>query len=1182
MANISLKTVDANEAVAQVAYLLSEVIALYPITPASPMGEWVDKWRTEKKTNLWGLLPQVVEMQSEGGVAGAIHGALLSGSLATTFTASQGLLLMLPNMFKIAGELLPAVFHVASRTVATHALSIFGDHSDVMAARSTGFALLNSQSVQEAADIAVVAHLSALESSLPFLHFFDGFRTSHEINTVELVDETLLKELVSLEPIMRFRQRALNPEKPLLYGSSQNPDTFFQARERINPYYSACPGIVQTVMDRFGKLTGRYYKLYEYHGDPQATLVVVVMGSAAQTVCSVVDDLNKKGWKTGVVKVRLFGPFDQHRFLSSFPPTTRSIAVLDRCKEPTAAGEPLLLQVSSAILNNALKKDFPFRNIPRVIGGRYGLSSKEFSPAMAKAVFDHLSKEEGWSDFTVGIVDDVSDRSIPLDESYSLEKQYRYEAVFYGLGSDGTVSANKNTVKIVGEEGKLFAQGYFVYDSKKSGSLTISHLRFDTQPIAAPYLVEKPHFVGCHQFEFIFKYDVLKGIQKEGILLLNSPFGAEQTWSKLPEAVQKKIKDKKIRFFIIDAYKIAKESGLGSRINTIMQVSFFELSKLIAIEDALTFIKKHIRSSYGYRGEEVINRNYEALEKARTALFEIDYEQKPFSSIPQFSLIPKEAPRYVKEVIGKMIALEGDKLPVSSFSPYGDFPTATSQWEKRNISIEVPLWEPSVCIQCGKCVIACPHSVIRAKVYEPSYLEKAPRGFLKAQPRYPEWEGLLYSIAVSEADCTGCQICVDVCPAFDKYQPAKKALNMTVRKDLFDESRMEHFAFFESLPDVEKDKIDCQSLRDVALLRPLFEYPGACAGCGESPYLKLLSQLFGDRMLIANATGCSSIYGGNLPTTPWAKDKEGRGPAWANSLFEDNAEFGLGLYLGVDQLRNLTQKRLLDLTKKGVIENGLVQDLIEAEEKSPKEYSDQRKRIKLLQEKLKTLEQPEAYELLKLSGYLSRKSVWIIGGDGWAYDIGLGGLIHVLALNYKVNVLVLDTEVYSNTGGQASKATPRGAVAKFAASGKTTPKMDLALMAISLGNVYVASVAVGADEEHTINAFLEADAFEGPSLILAYAHCIAHGIDMAKAMHHQKSVVASGRWPIFRYNPKGYADGKHLKLDWTRLIEGFEKTELSENRFRMLFLSDPERAEDLLALALADCRNRVEYYKKMN
>ncbi|QSR85909.1 pyruvate:ferredoxin (flavodoxin) oxidoreductase [Candidatus Methylacidiphilum infernorum] len=1182
MASVPLKTVDANEAVARVAYLFSELIALYPITPASPMGEWADKWRMEKRTNLWGLLPRVVEMQSEGGVAGAIHGALLSGSLATTFTASQGLLLMLPNMFKIAGELLPAVFHVASRTVATHALSIFGDHSDVMAARSTGFALLNSQSVQEAADLAVVAHIAALEASIPFIHFFDGFRTSHEINTIEPVGEEVMRELLPRNAILKFRQRALNPDKPLLYGSSQNPDVYFQARERVNPYYTNCPGIVQDIMDKLGNRTGRHYKIYDYYGDPQATMVVVVMGSAAETLSLVVDDLNSKGWKTGIVKVRLFSPFDQKRFLSCFPPTTRSIAVLDRCKEPGAAGEPLFLQVSSAILNNISGSHFPFPVLPRLIGGRYGLSSKEFNPAMAKAVFDHLSKVDAWSGFTVGIVDDVSGRSIPVDEAYTVGKKESYEALFYGLGSDGTVSANKNTVKIMGEKGKGYAQGYFVYDSKKSGSMTISHLRFSPKPITAPYLVQRANFVGCHQFEFIFRYDILKEIENEGILLLNSPYEALETWNKLPREVQRKIKDKKIRFYIIDAYKIAKDCGLGSRINTIMQLAFFKLTNLIPFEEALALMKEHIQISYGYRGEEIVRRNFEALEKAQSALFPFPAQEALLGTVPLPSLIPEEAPEYVKTVIGEMMALRGDKLPVSSFSPYGAFPTATSRWEKRNISLEVPLWEPSLCIQCGQCIMACPHGVIRAKVYERSCLEKAPGDFLKAQARYPQWEGLFYSIAVSEADCTGCALCVEVCPAFDKYQPAKKAINMTMRKDLFEELRKGHFAFFLQLPDVEKEKIDIESLRDVSLLRPLFEFPGACAGCGETPYLKLLSQLFGDRLLVANATGCSSIYGGNLPTTPWAQDSSGRGPAWANSLFEDNAEFGLGLFLGVEQLKNRARLLLGDMAKKGWIEEGLLEELIEAEEKSPREFLEQRKRIQLLKERLKGLALFEARELEAVAGYLSKKTVWIVGGDGWAYDIGLGGLIHVLALNFNVRVLVLDTEVYSNTGGQASKATPRGAVAKFAASGKTTPKMDLALMAISLGNVYVASVSIGADAEHTINAFLEAEAFDGPSLILAYSHCIAHGIDMSKSMHHQKSLVASGRWPIFRYNPKGYADGKHLKLDWTRPIEGFEKTELSENRFRMLFFSNPERAEDLLALALADCRNRLEYYKKIN
>ncbi|TFE70235.1 pyruvate:ferredoxin (flavodoxin) oxidoreductase [Methylacidiphilum sp. Yel] len=1181
MAGVSCRTVDANEAVARIAYLLSEVIAIYPITPSSPMGEWVDKWRAERKTNLWGLLPQVVEMQSESGVAGALHGALLTGSLASTFTASQGLLLMLPNMYKMAGELLPAVFHVASRTVATHALSIFGDHSDVMAARTTGFALLCSHSVQEAGDLALVAHLSSLEASLPFLHFFDGFRTSHEINTIKQIEEGQIKELISVEAILKFRERGLNPERPLLYGSSQNPDVFFQARERANPFYLACPGIVQSVMDRVGALTGRHYKLFQYHGDPQATMVVVVMGSASETLCRVVDSLNSLGYKTGVVKVRLFSPFDQESFLKCCPPTTKIIGVLDRCKEPGSVGEPLFVQVASAILNNVAKSWFPFLDLPRVIGGRYGLSSKEFTPAMAKAVFDHLSKEDPKGSFTVGIEDDLTQSSIAVDESFTLENKTLYEAVFYGLGSDGTVSANKNTIKIIGENVGLFAQGYFVYDSKKSGSLTISHLRFGTSPIAAPYLIEKPDFVGCHQFEFLFKYDILKGIKNGGILLVNSPFSPDETWDKIPREVQQKILSERIQFFVIDAYKLAKDCGLGSRINTIMQVAFFELTALIPIDEALDYLREHIRSSYGYRGEEVVRKNFEALEKALKALCRVKPDGKSLGSVPLLPPVSEEAPEYVKSVIGEMIALRGDRLPVSAFSPFGAFPTATSQWEKRKISLDVPLWEPSLCIQCGKCVIACPHAVLRAKVYDPTFVEKAPEGFLKADGRYPEWDGLFYTIAISEADCTGCGICVDVCPAFDKYSPGKKAIQMISRRELFTKTKESLFEYFQRIPDVEKEKIDFGSVRQVALLPPLFEFPGACAGCGETPYLKLLSQLFGDRLLIANATGCSSIYGGNLPTTPWAKDKDGRGPAWANSLFEDNAEFGLGFRLGLDAIGQWARKLLVQFGESGWVDKNLVQELINVEEKTTKEYSDQRKRINFLKERLEALKFPESKILLTAADYLTKKSVWIVGGDGWAYDIGLGGLIHVLALNFDVNILVLDTEVYSNTGGQASKATPRGAVAKFATSGKSTPKMDLALMAISLGNVYVASVSIGADEEHTLSAFTEADAFEGPSLILAYSHCIAHGIDMAKAMHHQKSVVGAGRWPIFRYNPKGYPDGKRLKLDWDKQTSDFEKSELMENRFRMLFLSDPERAEELLALAISDCRNHLDSYKRI-
>ena len=1173
-------TIDGNEAAAFVAYKLNEVISIYPITPASPMGEWADAWAAAGEKNIWGTVPSVVEMQSEGGAAGAVHGALQSGSLTTTFTASQGLLLMIPNMYKIAGELTPTVFHIASRTVATHALSIFGDHSDVMATRQTGWALLSSGSVQEAQDFAAIAHAATLKARIPFLHFFDGFRTSHEIQKIEKLTEEDLRAMIDDEYVIAHRNRALSPDHPFIRGTAQNPDHFFQARETVNPYYQACPAIVQEYMDRFAKIVGRQYHLFDYIGHPEAERVIVIMGSGGETVADTVEYLNARGEKVGAIRVRLYRPFSAEHFLNALPKTVQTIAVLDRTKEPGSAGEPLYADVSAALLEAHNAGTLPLNTLPRVIGGRYGLSSKEFTPAMVKGLFDEMAKDKPKNHFTVGIIDDVSNTHIEYDPDFSIESEDTFRGVFYGLGSDGTVSANKNSIKIIGETTDNFAQGYFVYDSKKAGSVTISHLRFGPKPIRAPYLVEKANFVACHQFQFLKKYHVLKHAIPGAVFLLNAPYDADKVWDKLPKQVQQEIIDKKLKFYVIDAYKVARETGLLNRINTIMQTAFFAISNIIPQEEAVQKIKDAIKKTYGKRGEEVVKMNFAAVDQAVANLHRVEYPEKVTSTIDMPPVVPDQAPDFVKQFTAKIIAGEGDLLPVSAFPADGTFPSGTTQWEKRDIAQEIPVWDPQTCIQCGKCAMVCPHAVIRIKAYDQSILKDAPEGFRSTKARGREWpENTYYTIQVSPQDCTGCELCVEVCPAKNKQNTSLKAINMTPKEPILEEEK-KYWEFFEKIPDFDRSKLKIESVKGSQFLRPLFEFSGACAGCGETPYIKLATQLFGDRMIVANATGCSSIYGGNLPTTPWTFNDEGYGPAWSNSLFEDNAEFGLGFRLTIDKqtefARELVQKLREDIGAE------LADALLSADQSTEPGIYEQRQRVAELKKKLKTMNRPEAKMLLSVADYLVRKSVWLIGGDGWAYDIGYGGLDHVLASGRDVNILVLDTEVYSNTGGQTSKATPLGAVAKFSAAGKRTPKKDLALQAVSYGNVYVARVAMGANDTHTVKAFLEAESYPGPSLIVAYSHCIAHGYNLRYGMHQQKLAVESAYWPLFRFDPRREMQGENpFILDSRDPKISFAEYAYNETRYKMLTKTNPEAARELLAQAQEIVNERWHVYKHM-
>ena len=1171
------KTMDANEAVAHVAYRLNEVIAIYPITPSSPMGEWADEWASQSVPNIWGTIPHVAEMQSEGGAAGAVHGALQTGALATTFTASQGLLLMIPNMNKIAGELTPATFHVTARTLATHALSIFGDHSDVMFCRATGWAMLCSNSVQEAMDLALIAHAASLESRIPFLHFFDGFRTSHEVNKIEMLAEDDLRALINMERVFEHRQRALSPDHPVLRGTAQNPDVFFQIRETANPFYDSCPDKVQATMDKFAQVVGRKYRLFDYVGALDAERVIVMMGSGAEAAEEAVEALNARGEKVGLVKVRLYRPFSVKHFYEALPLTVRSIAVLDRTKESGAAGEPLYLDVVTAV-QEALRHGYgSVRIAPSVIGGRYGLSSKEFTPAMVKAVYDNLAHVKPKEHFTVGIQDDLNHTSLDYDPDFSTEPDSVVRAMFYGLGADGTVGANKNSIKIIGENTDNYAQGYFVYDSKKSGAMTVSHLRFGPKPIRSTYLVSKANFVACHQWIFLERYDMLSALVPGGTFLLNSPFGRDEVWDHLPRIVQEQLVAKKAKLFVIDAYQVARDTGMGSRMNTILQVCFFAISKVLPREEAIEAIRKSIRDTYGRKGEEIVQKNMKAVDETLAHLFEVKLPEKITSTIEMPLPFSAEAPKFEREVLGAIYEGRGDEIPVSAFPCDGTFPTGTAKWEKRNLALEIPVWDTKTCIQCGKCAMVCPHAVIRIKVYDSRELEAAPATFKSTEVRDKEWAGMKYSIQVAPEDCTGCGICVEICPAKNKTETRLKALNMEPQPPLRVPER-ENWDFFLKIPELDRRKIKPTTIRQQQVQEPLFEFSGACSGCGETPYLKLLSQLFGDRALIANATGCSSIYGGNLPTTPWAKNAEGRGPAWSNSLFEDNAEFGLGFRLSIDKQTEFARELVLRLGSQ--IGEELAAAILSAAQKDEADIYEQRQRVSLLKERLNGIDSSAARQLLSLADLLVKKSVWIVGGDGWAYDIGYGGLDHVIASGKNVNLLVLDTEVYSNTGGQASKSTPRAAVAKFAAGGKPGPKKDLGLIAMSYGTVYVASVAMGAKDEHTLKAFLEAEAYNGPSLIIAYAHCIAHGINMTTGMADQKTAVDSGQWLLYRYNPERAQAGENpLMLDSrtpTRKVQDFM---LMETRFMMLTKSKPEDAKRLWQDAQHDVEARYRLYE---
>ena len=1171
-------TIDGNEAAAQVAHRLSEVIAIYPITPSSGMGEWADEWSAKGQTNLWGTIPHVMEMQSEGGACAAVHGAAMSGSLTTTFTASQGLLLMIPTMFKMAGELTPTVFHVSARTVATHALSIFGDHSDVMACRTTGFAELASGSIQEVMDLGCIAHASTLDSRVPFLHFFDGFRSSHEVNKIAQLTEDEMRAVINEEAIRAHRERALTPDRPVLRGSAQNPDVFFQARETVNPFYARTPETVQRVMDRFAKATGRAYHLFDYIGAPDAERVTLIMGSGAEAMHEAVEYLVARGEKVGMIKVRLYRPFAAARFIETLPKTIKSIAVLDRTKEPGAAGEPMYKDVVTALAEAQMEGKLPLA-MPTVVGGRYGLSSKDFTPAMAKAVFDNLTADRPKNHFTVGINDDVTHTSLDFDPDFVTEGDDVVRCMFYGLGADGTVGANKNSIKIIGEDTDNYAQGYFVYDSKKAGSITVSHLRFGPRPIRSTYLVNTANFVGCHTWTFVERYDMLKNAVPGAVFLLNSPYPKEETWDKLPAKVQQQIIDKKLKFYVIDAYQVAKETGMGVRINTIMQTCFFAISGVLPRDEAIAAIKGAIDKTYGKKGEEVVKKNWAAVDATLANLHQIEVPGRATSDIKMPPPVSTAAPEFVQKVLGEIIAGRGDDIPVSAMPNDGTFPTDTTQWEKRNIALEIPVWDTEVCIQCGKCAIVCPHAAIRLKAYAAEHLEKAPPTFKSAKARGKEFEGMMMTVQVAPEDCTGCGMCIEACPAKNKKQPDRKAINMEFQPPLRESERV-CYEFFLNLPEVDRSRLKIGTVKGSQYLQPMFEYSGACAACGETQYVKLLTQLFGDRAIISNATGCSSIYGGNLPTAPWVKNRDGRGPAWCNSLFEDNAEFGFGYRLTIDKQAEYARELVAQLAD--TIGKDLADGLLKATQADEVGIEEQRRRVAALKEKLQTIDTAEAKRLLDIADMLVKKSVWIVGGDGWAYDIGYGGLDHVLACGRNVNVLVLDTEVYSNTGGQCSKSTPRGAVAKFAAAGKPQAKKDLAMMAMIYGHVYVAQVAMGFNDGQTVRAFVEAEAYDGPSLIIAYSHCIAHGIDMRRGLETQKRAVQSGHFPLFRFNPELAKQGKNpLRLDSKKPSIKYEDYAYQQTRFKMLTKSNPEAAKRLLALAQQDVAARWAMYETL-
>ena len=1178
MAESKMIMIDGNEATASVAHRINEVCAIYPITPSSNMGEFADEWSAKGQKNIWGSIPDVVEMQSEGGASGAVHGALQAGALTTTFTASQGLLLMIPNMYKIAGELTPTVFHVSARTIATHALSIFGDHSDINACRQTGWGMLSSNSVQEAHDMACISQMAALASRIPFIHFFDGFRTSHEVSKVQLITDDQLRELMNEEQIHAHRERALTPDRPVIRGTAQNPDTFFQAREAINPYYEACPGHVQQAMHDFAKVVGREYQPYEYVGAADAERVIVIMGSGAEAVHEMVDWMIERGEKVGVLKVRMYRPFAAEAFLAALPVTTKAIAVMDRTKEPGCVGDPMYIDVMTVFNEARTEGRSPFETEPRLIAGRYGLSSKEFNAPMVKAIFDNLAADTPKNHFTVGIIDDISHTSLAVDDDFDIAPDDVFRGVFFGLGSDGTVGANKNSIKIIGEETDNFAQGYFVYDSKKAGAITISHLRFGPRPIRSTYLVKKANFVACHQWVFLDKYDVLEYAEPGATFLVNSPFTTEETWNRFPLEVQEAIIERELKVYCIDATTVAQDSGMGRRTNTIMQTCFFAISGILPRDEAIAKIKGAIKKTYGAKGDEIVELNYRAVDATLANLHQLEVPATVSTDRRRPPIVSDDAPDLVKRVNAVMLANKGDTLPVSAFPPDGTWPLSTTQWEKRNIAIDIPIWDEELCIQCNKCVLVCPHAAIRAKVYDPAELDGAPDTYKAVDYKAKDFPGAKYTIQVAPEDCTGCTLCVKVCPAKDKSNPRHKALDMVPQMPLREQERI-NYDFFLSLPEVDRTKVKID-VKGSQFLLPLFEYSGACEGCGETPYVKLLTQLFGDRALISNATGCSSIYGGNLPTTPYCTNEDGRGPAWSNSLFEDNAEFGLGFRLAVDQTRIHAEHLLKHLSAD--IGDTLVSALLDADMGDEAGIAAQRERVVELRAKIGSIDSLESRRLALVADYLVKKSVWAVGGDGWAYDIGYGGLDHVIGTGRDINILVLDTGVYSNTGGQASKATPLGATAKFATAGKSIEKKDLGLMAMAYGHVYVAQVAFGAKDRQTIQAFQEAESYPGPSLIIAYSHCIAHGYPIGDSLDHQQAIVDSGAWPLFRFDPRRAVLGENpLKPDSKAPTIPFEKFAMTENRFRMLMKSDPERSKVLMARAQKSIVARFDYYKQL-
>jgi pyruvate-ferredoxin/flavodoxin oxidoreductase len=1175
--NPSIAMIDGNEAAAYVAYRLNEVCAIYPITPSSNMAELADEWAANGTKNIWGQVPEVIEMQSEGGAAGTVHGALQTGSLTTTFTASQGLMLMLPNMYKIAGELTPAVFHVAARSLAAQGLSIFGDHQDVMAARTTGFALLSSASVQEAHDFALIAQAASLRTRIPFLHFFDGFRTSHEVNKVSLLDEETMRTLIPDHYVFEHRARAMNPDNPFVRGTAQNPDVYFQGRETVNLYYKATPDAVEHVMREFEALTGRRYELFEYVGAGDAEQVIIIMGSGAETAIETALALNASGKKYGVLQIRLYRPFSMEHFVKALPVTVKNIAVLDRTKEPGASGEPIFQDVMATLVQAFQHKKL--NQLPRIIGGRYGLSSKEFTPAMVKAVFEEMQKEEPKEHFTVGIHDDLSFTSLTYDENFSLDESGWRQALFFGLGADGTVGANKNSIKIIGENTPMYAQGYFVYDSKKSGARTVSHLRFGKHPIKAPYLVRSADFVACHQFPFLQKVEMLNEIKPGGIFLLNSPYDKEAVWDQLPGHVQQTLIDKKLRFYVIDATTVARANGMGTRINTIMQTCFFALAEVLPKEEAIGQIKYAIEKTYIRKGKAVVEKNFKAVDATLENLFEVTVPDKISKEIEKLQIVSDAAPEFVRNIIAPMMAGHGDSLPVSAISNDGTWPSGTTQWEKRNVSDLVAIWNPDACIQCGNCAFVCPHSVIRAKFYNEGFEKDAPEGFKSAPINSRGFPETKYSLQVYLEDCTGCNLCYEACPVIDQENPDLRAINMGDKTPILEQQR-HAIRFFEDLPWNNRSTVNFSTVHGAQFLEPLFEFSGACAGCGETPYLKLLTQLFGDRLLVANATGCSSIFGGNLPTTPWAKNKDGQGPAWSNSLFEDNAEFGLGMRITAD--KQLEMARNLLRQSETVVGEDLTNAILDCKQESESELVQQRVRVKMLKSILQEADDPVAKQLLSIADQLVKRSVWLVGGDGWAYDIGYGGLDHALATGRNINVLVLDTEVYSNTGGQSSKATPTAATAKFAAAGKRVGKKDLAMQAISYGNVYVARVAFGANPQQALLAMREAEAYDGPSLILAYSHCIAHGYDLKDGLSQQNKAVASGYWPLLRYNPA--LRKKNLNpfvLDAPRPTVPLKEYAYHELRYRMLAQTHPEEADKLMGLAQDLVNLRWKNYEEL-